>query len=207
MRAHEPLARSPKLTPELLQIVLQTTAVATGTLPLAAGLVGVIPALAQLTEELDGSPPIFLSPLALCAWCFAVAFFGVYLAVPLRKQVIVKEKLTFPSGTATAQIISVLHNVPPPGSKPVGGYRPLATSEGEEERVEPAATKIDRAGWSALMNSFAVSAGFTVSFSAALRMISADPFEPQLLSLAFPVVYAIPIFNVFGNMAHNWLWW
>ena len=35
---------------------------------------------------------------------FEVAFFGVFLAVPLRKQVIVKEKLVFPSGTATAQV-------------------------------------------------------------------------------------------------------
>ncbi|ORY65650.1 OPT oligopeptide transporter protein-domain-containing protein [Leucosporidium creatinivorum] len=170
-------------------IVLQTTAVATGTLPLAAGLVGVIPALAQLTEKLDGSSPIILSPLALCAWCFAVAFFGVFLAVPLRRQVIVKEKLVFPSGTATAQIISVLHEVPAPGAKPVEGYRPLATSDGEEEEVEAAPTKIDKSGWNALLNSFALSAGFT------------------LLSLAFPVVYAIPVFNIFGNLAHNWLWW
>ena len=29
----------------------------------------------------------------------------------------------------------------------------------------------------------------------------------QLLSLLFPVIYAIPIFNIFGNLAHNWLWW
>jgi hypothetical protein len=29
----------------------------------------------------------------------------------------------------------------------------------------------------------------------------------QLLSLAFPVIYALPLFNVFGNLAHDWLWW
>lgn len=143
--------------------MLQTTAVATGTLPLAAGLVGVIPALAMLTEKLDGASPIILSPLSLCAWCFAVAFFGIYLAIPLRRQFIVKEKLVFPSGTATAQIISVLHEVPAPGAKPVDGYRPLATSDGEEEQVQAAPTKIDKSGWNALLQSFALSAGFTVS--------------------------------------------
>lgn len=34
-----------------------------------------------------------------------------------------------------------------------------------------------------------------------------DSYSSQLLSLAFPVVYAIPIFNLFGNLAHNWMWW
>ena len=33
---------------------------------------------------------------------------GIF-AIPLRKQVIVKEKLPFPSGSATATLISVLH--------------------------------------------------------------------------------------------------
>ena len=35
--------------------------------------------------------------------------FGVVFAVPLRKEVIVREKLKFPSGTATALMIGVLH--------------------------------------------------------------------------------------------------
>jgi hypothetical protein len=111
-------------------IVIQTTAVATGTLPLGAGYVGVIPALAQLDPKLDGSEPLILGWKALIAWCFAVAFLyvplhtlmepllilstcsGVFLAVPLRRQVVVKEKLVFPSGTATAQVIGVLHGRP-----------------------------------------------------------------------------------------------
>lgn len=32
--------------------------------------------------------------------------------------------------------------------------------------------------------------------------------RPQLLSFAFPVVYAIPLFDIFGpHLAHDWLWW
>ena len=38
-----------------------------------------------------------------------VCFFGVVFAVPLRREVIVREKLKFPSGTATALMIGVLH--------------------------------------------------------------------------------------------------
>lgn len=67
----------------------------------------------MLTPELDGgAEPLILSFRALLAWSFGVAFFGVFLAVPLRKQVVVREKLVFPSGTATAQVLGVLHGKP-----------------------------------------------------------------------------------------------
>ena len=57
-------------------VVLQTTAVATGTMPLAAGLVGIVPALEMLNEELDGQGPVVLGFGKLVCWCLAVAFFG-----------------------------------------------------------------------------------------------------------------------------------
>ncbi|KAF9134811.1 hypothetical protein BGW39_005721 [Mortierella sp. 14UC] len=93
-------------------IVLQSIAVATGTMPLAAGFVGIIPALQMMTVEDNPSGPVFLSATEMILWCLAIAFFGVFIAVPLRKQVIIGEKLPFPSGTATAQMIGVLHNAP-----------------------------------------------------------------------------------------------
>lgn len=96
-------------------VVLQTTAVATATMPLAAGFVGVIPAMELMTpsDNPDGGA-VVLSGRQLILWSLAVAFFGVFFAIPLRKETIIREKLKFPSGTATAQMISLLHQRPDP---------------------------------------------------------------------------------------------
>ncbi len=65
----------------LQNVILQTVAVASATLPLAGGFVSIIPALGML------DPPVRLSVAQLLLWCIGVAFFGVFFAVPLREQV------------------------------------------------------------------------------------------------------------------------
>ncbi|KAJ2863812.1 OPT super [Coemansia aciculifera] len=95
-------------------VVLQSTAVATATMPLAGGFVGILPALKLLEESESNGARTVLNFGQLCAWGLALTFFGVFFAIPLRKQTIIKEKLRFPSGTATAQMISVLHKRPDP---------------------------------------------------------------------------------------------
>ena len=72
-------------------VIVQTTAVATATMPLAAGLVGIIPALGLLSPEQNPpAGPIVLSTAQLLLWSGALAFFGVFLAVPLRTQTIIR---------------------------------------------------------------------------------------------------------------------
>ncbi|RDX44005.1 oligopeptide transporter [Lentinus brumalis] len=190
-------------------VVLQTTAVATGTMPLAAGFVGILPALSLLDESRDGVPPLHLSWLGAVGWSCAVAFFGVFLSPPLRKQVIIEEQLAFPSGTATGQLISVLHNMPPPDTlrhRPV--YNALATDEDDGNAAEPLTPTPtpretdalrtpddpdvevvveEKEGWSALTWSFAASGVMT------------------LAAYFFPVVFTIPLFGTY--LASNWLWW
>ncbi|KAI0070455.1 OPT superfamily oligopeptide transporter, partial [Panus rudis PR-1116 ss-1] len=181
-------------------IVLQTTAVATGTMPLAAGFVGILPALSLLEEDRDGAPPVNLSWFASVGWSCAVAFFGVFLSPPLRKQVIIDEQLAFPSGTATAQLISVLHELPPPDTtiRRRRGYTELDT---EDVNAVEAVTPIEevpldnphaiedtdeREGWSALIWSFAASGVMT------------------LTAYFFPVIFSLPIFGSY--LARQWLW-
>ncbi|KAL1949760.1 hypothetical protein VTO73DRAFT_8641 [Trametes versicolor] len=181
-------------------VVLQTTAVATGTMPLAAGFVGILPALGLLDEERDGVPPIHLSWIAAVGWSCAVAFFGVFLSPPLRKQVIIEEQLAFPSGTATGQLISVLHHLPPPETtvRHRRGYNVLASSEDDEaityvaEADEtdalhaPEAEIAEEEGWGALSWSFAASGIMT------------------LAAYFFPVVFSVPLFGSY--LASAWLW-
>ncbi|EGN98787.1 hypothetical protein SERLA73DRAFT_160452 [Serpula lacrymans var. lacrymans S7.3] len=183
-------------------IVVQTTAVATGTMPLAAGFVGILPALGLLSEEKDGTPPIHLSWIAAIGWSCSIAFFGVFLSPPIRKQVIIEEQLAFPSGTATAQLISVLHRLPPPDTslRRRNGYTEVDTediSEGtllndslnpEEsiDRVEDEREVVTQEGWSDLVYSFLASGAMT------------------LAAYFFPIVFSIPLFGKY--LAREWLW-
>jgi uncharacterized oligopeptide transporter (OPT) family protein len=71
-----------------------------------AGFIGVVPALALLRPD-EGRVELTVSQNLL--WALSITFFGLFVAVPLRKQTILVENLRFPSGTATAQLIEVLH--------------------------------------------------------------------------------------------------
>ena len=77
-----PRAFASSITPEE-NVIVQTTAVAAGTMPLAAGFVGIIPALGLLNVAQDGIPPIQLSWATSIAWSFAVAYYGSVLRLCL----------------------------------------------------------------------------------------------------------------------------
>ena len=118
-------------------VLIQTVAGAVGTMPLGCGFVGVIPALEFLLKEGEDGPkgdggeggggPLKLGFWKLVLWSLGVCLFGVVFAVPLRKEVIVREKLRFPSGTASALMLRVLHGaskdekIPSPEHRGDGG--------------------------------------------------------------------------------------
>lgn len=81
--------------------IAQTAGSACGSMASTAGLLSAIPALAMLGTELSWGQ--------LVLWGTAVGFLGVFYAVPLRNQMVVLEKLRFPTGTATANTIQSMH--------------------------------------------------------------------------------------------------
>lgn len=76
-------------------VYVQSVAVAVGTGPLCYGLIGIVPAIEKfLTAEESGLGDKFsFSLFDLMVWSLGLGLFGVFFAVPLRKQVIIKEKL------------------------------------------------------------------------------------------------------------------
>ncbi|KAK7203945.1 oligopeptide transporter 8 [Myxozyma melibiosi] len=173
-------------------VFVQSVAVAVGTGPLGFGLVGVIPALEKFLTPEEGGP-VKLSSLQILIWSAGIAFFGVFFAIPLRKQVIVKEKLRFPSGSATATMISVLHEKPDPTPTPTEHELPTTSSSSSAVDVEPTdAVKTlpeadaYRRNIHNLIVSFNISAGYTIA------------------AYFIPLLRSLPVFGT--NLAKNWLW-
>ncbi|CAG8970645.1 hypothetical protein HYALB_00003399 [Hymenoscyphus albidus] len=180
-------------------VLVQSVAGSMGTMPLGCGFVGVMPALNYMlkTEE---SGPIFLSTWKLILWSLGLCFFGVVFAVPLRRQVIIREKLKFPSGTATALMIGVLHGKestvegPPETVSAMDQECEENNRDGEDDRSEindiEESDKGQQSTWKAkvrlLVISFAISGTYT------------------LATYFFPILRRLPIL---GNyMKYTWLW-
>ena len=81
--------------------ITQTAGSAAGQMASAGGFVAAIPAMAMLGYDFPWYD--------LVGWSLAVAFLGVFFAVPLRRQMVVVEKLRFPTGTATCETVLAMH--------------------------------------------------------------------------------------------------
>lgn len=127
-------------------VLIQTVAGAVGTMPLGCGFVGVIPALEFLLKDGPDGPagdggegeggPLRLNFGKLVLWSLGVCLFGVVFAVPLRKETIVREKLKFPSGTASALMLRVLHRSGNGDEKAKGRVSYTSETRRDEEEDE-----------------------------------------------------------------------
>lgn len=177
-------------------VLVQTVAGAVGTMPLGIGFVGVIPSLQFLLKTEEGAP-LDLSLWRLIVWGIGLCLFGVAFGMPLRKQVIIRERLKFPSGTATALMISVLHG----GAQQKDGQREEIITQGTEEReqllgdsehdsINGTAEDDMRADWKRqiklLMQAFGGSGLYT------------------LVQYFIPILHKLPIFGMY--LAKTWVW-
>ncbi|KAJ5576899.1 hypothetical protein N7535_003825 [Penicillium sp. DV-2018c] len=196
-------------------VLIQTVAGAVGTMPLGCGFVGVIPALEFLMNPGEDGPegdggegeggPLNLGFWKLVIWSLGVCLFGVVFAVPLRKEVIVREKLRFPSGTASALMLKVLHSA---GSneKVVAPESPRAGLMSTE--TEPSSQFEERTGLlKAQANDAEDQASKEQDWRSKMRLL-VGAFTVSgvytIFSYFVPLVRALPLFGT--GMAHNWLW-
>ncbi|KAI3429118.1 uncharacterized protein J3R85_008528 [Psidium guajava] len=100
--------------------VIQTCVVASSGIAFSSGtatyLLGMSAHIAAQAE--GGNTPANVKKLSLgwiIGFLFVVSFVGLFSIVPLRKMMILKYKLTYPSGTATAFLINSFHT--PKGAK------------------------------------------------------------------------------------------
>jgi uncharacterized oligopeptide transporter (OPT) family protein len=69
----------------------------------SAGLVSAIPALYLTTKNQ-------MVWWEMMAWLAAISVLGVFMAVPLKRQLINIDKLPFPTGLATAETLRSMHS-------------------------------------------------------------------------------------------------
>lgn len=183
-------------------VFIQSVAVAVGTGPLAYGLIGIIPAIEKfLTEDESGTGfKINLSLGQLMVWSFGLSLFGVFFAIPLRKQVIIKEKLPFPSGSATATLISVLH-----GTKIYNEDEEKLRREGNDSLLvpndDPGAVAASKKAQKEVSESEERDYKSNIRWLLVTFMVSATY---TVLSYFFPFLKNIPIFGSTLSRVYQW---
>ncbi|AGC42303.1 OPT family oligopeptide transporter [Myxococcus stipitatus DSM 14675] len=110
-------ARGSPYTP-LENNLTQVTAVSVGAMPAAAGLLGPLPALMLLGMDVPG--------VAVAAWSVALGILGVLAAHLLRRRLMEEEALPFPTGIATAELITAMHASEPRANKGRGVWLVVA---------------------------------------------------------------------------------
>jgi len=94
---------------------IQTAAVAAASMSSASGLaVGLFALTTQFQEYENGSAyggakTYNMTWSEQLFWCYGILLFGFFVAIPLRRQLVVKYKLPFPSGQATAYVMRAMH--------------------------------------------------------------------------------------------------
>jgi len=93
--------RGPNGYSRLENNITQTVASSAAGMSFTTGLVSAFPALSMIGQSFP--------PWAIALWGVALGATGVLIALLLRHRLIVVERLPFPSGIATAEVIDALH--------------------------------------------------------------------------------------------------
>lgn len=136
---------------------MQSVASAAGYMT-GGGTVAAIPGLMYLTHSTVPAHQIFV-------WITALAFLGVFVAIPMKRQMINQEQLRFPSGIAAAATLRSLH----------------PEHEGEEGKPSEGELQAKALLWAALFGAF-----FTWWSRARAKWIK-YPQPPETIGLPFSI--------------------
>lgn len=197
-------------------VFIQSIAVAVGTGPLAYGFVGVVPAIEKFlrADESGTGSLVKFSTVDLIIWSAGLGFFGIFFAVPLRKQVVIKEKLPFPSGSATATLISVLNNSEirqedTYNAKANGDFNELLVQSDEEDNIlRDIPVQAQSRESSPLLESQSIkslqsSDTYSKNIRSLVLTFAVSSFY-TVLSYFIPVLKNLPAFGQY--LAENYLW-
>lgn len=194
-------------------VLVQTVAGSAGTMPLGCGFVGVIVALEYLLDaDKDGQGPMNIALWKLIVWAVGICLFGVVFGVPLRRQVIIREKLKFPTGTATALMISVLHGdkeeaqIVKQGTDDAGNETEPETEHGEEG-AGLLARQTTNTQQSPLFSDIDGNADAGGDWQGKIRLMGLAFAGSAIYTMAsyfVPQVHDLPILG--GYLANTWLW-
>ncbi|GAB1313121.1 OPT super [Madurella fahalii] len=182
-------------------VLVQTVAGSMAIMPLGCGFVGVLPAMNYLLRP-EEQGPIEIGMGKLVLWSLGLCYFGVVFAVPLRRQVIIREQLKFPSGFSTAVLISVLHGQTCGNSRTAAdgktataaGFASLVAPPEETSSIQPASGDGE-------------STKHSESWRRNVRLLLVCFFVSGIFTFAtyfLPVLRNIPIFG--SVAASTWLW-
>jgi uncharacterized oligopeptide transporter (OPT) family protein len=175
--------------------LVQTTASSVGAMPAVAGLLGTLPAL--------GLMGTFVPAWSLMAWGASLGVIGVLATHLLRRRLLEEEALAFPTGVATAELVTAMHaagRVQQPGRarallgaglvsmvltvlRDVLAWVPAMTAMPGRLAGLPAATLTWGFGWNPLMLGIGIIVGLPIGLSLLLGAVLAwGVIAPQLAS-------------------------
>lgn len=189
---------------------IEIVAGALGLAPFTSGFTAFIPALEFYTTSKEGGP-VKLSTTQLILWSIATCGLGIVVAAPFRHLFIIREKLRFPSATATGTLIGLLFGDETIISRANQEEKAKKNTDTSPGGITPESSLAEHRNSSDRLHS--------VLFSDSDSSLGAPNVEVALrvllLSLAFSsffslVAYFVPTLNrlpLFGfAAATKWLW-
>ncbi|KAL9025087.1 MAG: hypothetical protein Q9196_006031 [Gyalolechia fulgens] len=200
---------SKPLSPEETTTI-EVVAGALGLAPFTSGYTGLIPALEFLTTPVENGPKRFSVP-QLLVWSIAICCLGTVVAAPFRRLFILRERLRYPSATATGTLIGILFGegtIVARAEQRTVEYHGAQQSEADaNSEYLPAAPRneVDRTNSEMMGNGHTDIEAEAVGQAVKVLLVSLGGSTVfSLVAYFIPILRNMPIFG--PAVAKHWLW-